>query len=233
VLDERRSTLQVNIALKREASPLEYQESKNSTSSIHLQRDSCSIKYPLDPCLGKSNPRFHQPQTSNSNITLGISSQTPPFSKMASPPPPSGDTILFRPSKKRKIYRQRPDEALPSPQPASPSLTPTSPAPAQPNPQSIDELIASTASGLAAEDEELEGTPVSISEILRLRKKNKRIGGVEFRAEGHIARDEDGALVIRHAPEEGGAQSVEGESGPVIRKFAPQTGTVGDVNKHM
>jgi hypothetical protein len=153
---------------------------------------------------------------------------------MTSLPPPTGDTILFRPGKKRKIYRQRPDEALPEPQPTSPG---TSPAPAQANPQSIDELIASTSanlpSGSAGEGDELEGTPVSISEILRLRKKNKRIGGVEFRAEGHISRDEDGALVIRHALGEAGAQSTEGESGPVIRKFTPQTGAVGDVNKHM
>ena len=60
------------------------------------------------------------------------------------------------------------------------------------------------------------------------------MGGVEFRAEpgGHILRDEDGALVLRKkdGEEEGGL--VEVESG-VPRKFAPQTGTVGDVNKHM
>jgi hypothetical protein len=155
---------------------------------------------------------------------------------MASPPPPSGDTILFRPSKKRKIYRQRhdddDDEPLPEPQAASPN-TPTSPAPALPNPQSIDELIASTSATLPAEaeGEELEGTPVSISEILRLRKKNKRVGGVEFRAEGHIARDEDGELVIRHAAGEE-PRPAAGDGG-VIRKFARQTGAVGDVDKHM
>lgn len=155
-------------------------------------------------------------------------------------PPPAESTILFRPSKKRKIYRQRPDdESLPDPSlsVASPK-TPTSPALAHPNPQSIDELIASTAAALppgsAGEgEEELEGTRVSMTEILRLRKRTKRIGGVEFRAEagGHIARDEDGALVVRQ-----GEPRPEGEDGSgsaVIRKFAPQTGTVGDVNKHM
>jgi hypothetical protein len=159
---------------------------------------------------------------------------------MAPPPPPTGDTILFRPSKKRKIYRQRPTTSLgdEEPQPASPNA-PSSPAPTQANAQSIDELIASTSNAASTlpprEGEELEGTPVSIAEILRLRKKNKRAGGVEFRAEGHIARDEDGALVIRHAPGEGELRLVEGESGTsgVPRKFAPQTGTVGDVNKHM
>jgi hypothetical protein len=88
----------------------------------------------------------------------------------------------------------------------------------------------------ATTSQDLEGTLVSISEILRLRKKNnhKRLGGVEFRAElgGHILRDEDGALVVRKkdGEEEGGLVEVEGG---VPRKFAPQTGTVGDVNKHM
>jgi hypothetical protein len=149
--------------------------------------------------------------------------------------PPEAETILFRPSKKRKIYRQR-NDALDDDEPSS---IPTSPPPAAspPNPQSIDELIASGSSlAPATPSQDLEETPVSISEILRLRKKNthKRVGGVEFRAEpgGHILRDEDGALVLRKkdGEEEGGL--VEVESG-VPRKFAPQTGTVGDVNKHM
>jgi hypothetical protein len=164
---------------------------------------------------------------------------------MASPPPATGDAVLFRPSKKRKIYRQRPsssfdDDSFPLPEPQLASQnTPSSPAPAQPNPQSIDELIASTSASLlpeSVEGEEIEGTHIPISEILRLRKKNKRIGGVEFRASRHIARDEDGELVIRHAAGEGGSQPADGEGTgreAVIRKFAPQTGTVGDVNKHM
>jgi len=162
---------------------------------------------------------------------------------MSSPPPPIESTILFRPSKKRKIYRQRPadDEPAPEPQLATPH-SPSSPA-VQPNAQSIDELIASTsalASGSIPEGEELEGIPVSIAEILRQRKRNKRAGGVEFRAEsgGHLAHDEDGALVVRHAPTDlearlGEEGSEFGTGSRIIRKFAPQTGTVGDVNKHM
>jgi hypothetical protein len=158
---------------------------------------------------------------------------------MASPPPTTGDTILFRPTKKRKIYRQRHDDSTnPAPQVSSPN-TPASPAPvpapAQPNPQSIDELIASSASLPNTADEDLESTQVSISEILRLRQKNKnKRSGVEFRASGHIARDQDGTLVIRHAATGGEGEPVPPEGGGgVIRKFAPQTGTVGDVNKHM
>jgi hypothetical protein len=155
---------------------------------------------------------------------------------MASPPPTTGNTILFRPTKKRKIYRQRHDD--PEPQLSSPNPS-TSPAPPQPNPQSIDELIASSASLPTTADEDLESTQVSISEILRLRQKNKnKRSGVEFRASGHIARDQDGELVIRHAATATGGEGEPvppdgGGGGGVIRKFAPQTGTVGDVNKHM
>ena len=165
---------------------------------------------------------------------------------MASPPPTTttGDTILFRPTKKRKIYRQRHDDTTPPETHLSSPNPPFSPAsaPAQPNPQSIDELIASSASVPTTADEEAESTQVSISEILRLRQKNKhKRSGVEFRAAGHIARDQDGELVIRHATATATATGGEGESvsaeggggGGVIRKFAPQTGTVSDVNKHM
>jgi hypothetical protein len=162
---------------------------------------------------------------------------------MTSPPPTTSDTVLFRPIKKRKIYRQRHDDSTnPSPQLSSPN-PPFSPAsasaPAQPNLQSIDELIASSTSLPTAADEELEPTQVSISEILRLRQKNKnKRSGVEFRASGHIARDQDGELVIRHAATATGGEGEPvpaevGGGGSVIRKFAPQTGTVGDVNKHM
>jgi hypothetical protein len=160
---------------------------------------------------------------------------------MDSPPPTTdGDTILFRPTKKRKIYRQRHDDTTPPETQLSSPNPSISPAPAQPNPQSIDELIASSATLPTTADEEAESTQVSISEILRLRQRNKnKRSGVEFRASGHIARDQDGELVIRHATAtatggEGEPVPLEGGGGgAVIRKFAPQTGTVGDVNKHM
>lgn len=72
-----------------------------------------------------------------------------------------------------------------------------------------------------------------MAEILRLRKQRKpRLGGVEFRTEGHIARDEEGALVVRAGAAQAG--EVQKEAGAArVRTFAPQTGTVGDVNKHM
>jgi hypothetical protein len=121
----------------------------------------------------------------------------------------------------------------------SPSTT-TAAAPAQApveisNAQSLEELIASSA--VASEGEEVVGAQVSMADILSLRKLNKRIGGVEFRSEnqGHVSRDGEGALVVRQkgGGGEGHAQEQEGGISGVPRKFAPQTGTVGDVNKHM
>jgi hypothetical protein len=136
---------------------------------------------------------------------------------MATPPPNPESTVLFRPSKKRKIYRQRATSRSPTPPPQSPAQLP----------QSLDELIASTNN--EAQEVEVEGTAVPISEILRLRKlrKSKFVGGVEFRADsgnGNGNAEEESAVALREEP--------DGLDG-VPRKFAPQTGTVGDVNKHM
>lgn len=145
--------------------------------------------------------------------------------------PGSADTILFRPSKKRKVYRQRAadDEEEATSASSSPAIaTPLSPAA-----QSLDELISSAASNAVKDGgSEIEGVPVSMAEILRLRKMKKRTGGVEFRAETvlHAPRDDEQALVEHtEAPEEAGGLVENG----VTRKFAPQTGAVGDVNRHM
>ncbi len=149
---------------------------------------------------------------------------------MASPPPSTDTLPLFRPSKKRKIYRQRAtdddDNESPAPPPAS------TPIPAA---QSIDELIASAATSQNADTEaDIEGAPKSIAELLRQRRKAKRVGGVEFKAVGHVVRDDMGELAKVEEGEsagelEGGLDVINGAP----RKFAPQTGTVGDVNKHM
>lgn len=145
-----------------------------------------------------------------------------------SSPPTNEDTILFRPSKKRKIYRQRAindEEETEAPKVAPAAVV---------KEQSLDELIAS-ASGSAhtdADGQEVEDVTVSMSEILRLRRKNKRVGGVEFKASAtaQALRETEEALVVQEAvEEEGGLDIVNG----VPRRFASQTGAVGDVNKHM
>ncbi|KAG4438532.1 hypothetical protein IFR05_006006 [Cadophora sp. M221] len=147
--------------------------------------------------------------------------------------PESSSAPLFRPSKKRKIYRQRataddepaPPSSLSSPPSALPAAAP------MPTAQSLDELISTArASSPQNDDISTQNEAVSMAEILRLRKKNKSRGGVEFKASGHVVRDEEGELIVR--PEEERGLDVLGASG-VPRKFAPQTGTVGDVNRHM
>lgn len=127
--------------------------------------------------------------------------------------PPKDDAILFRPNKKRKIYRQRPTENIDKEQAAS-----------APQAQSLDELITDAAN--------IEATNLPMAEILRLRKRNKKIGGVEFRADsyGQVSRNEEGSLIVRQKGEDG--QPLEAV-GSVEKRFASQTGTVGDVNKHM
>jgi len=123
---------------------------------------------------------------------------------------PPNDAILFRPRKKRKTYKQRAgddDEDTGATEAASPPV------------QSLDELI-SQASHEAEEN-------VSMAEILRLRKQRKPRAGVEFKASGNLLRDEEGELVVQ---QEAGAQPKEVG---IVNRFTTQTGTVGDVNKHM
>jgi hypothetical protein len=131
---------------------------------------------------------------------------------MTSPPPPTptDQPILFRPGKKRKLYRQRD---------VSPPVAAAT----------LDELIAS---GGSAEDA-VDDAGVSLAEILRLRKQRRarQPGGVEFRAEGHGRDGERG----EHdgADYDEGGKGGEGEG--VVRRFAPQTGVLGkgDVDRHM
>ncbi|KAK0126260.1 hypothetical protein ONS95_007873 [Cadophora gregata] len=159
---------------------------------------------------------------------------------MSEPPIPTPDpdpanAPLFRPSKKRKIYRQRApadDESAPPTTLSPPPQAAIRDAAAIPAAQSLDELI-STASVPSPQNDEAttESDAVSMAEILRLRKKHKARSGVEFKASGHVARDEEGELILRPEDEKGG--DTVGLSSGVPRKFAPQTGTVGDVNRHM
>lgn len=134
-------------------------------------------------------------------------------------------TILLRPSKKRKIYRQkaRDDEDDNTTVQASDEQLSTVIGPSKE--QSLEDLISTN--GASIDGDEVEGTQVSMAEILRLRKRNKRLGGVEFKVENQKSRQDEGQALVLHEQEEGDV--VVG--GP--RRFAPQTGTVGDVNKHM
>jgi hypothetical protein len=148
--------------------------------------------------------------------TSSVLPTTPTMEPSTSSEPPPESAILFRPSKKRKIYRQRP---------TSPSEDLDAPAPV-PVPQTLEELITTTA------DESVEGVQVSMAEILRQRKQHRqRVGGVEFRAAPPASSREENpemAVAVRGEEEK---QEVEDTGG--VRKFARQTGLVGDVDKHM
>ncbi|RDL36637.1 uncharacterized protein BP5553_05989 [Venustampulla echinocandica] len=158
---------------------------------------------------------------------------------MASEIPSSTEpTILFRPSKKRKIYRSR---AHDDDDVEIPSVSP--PPAAGAAPQSLDELIVTTSatSGNDMGDVvEAEGIAVPMSEILRLRKQRKgRFGrGVEFTAESanRATKEYGREMVVSREDGDAEKEDVEGESSVakgVPRRFAPQTGTVGDVDRHM
>lgn len=145
-------------------------------------------------------------------------------------PPEAAETVLFRPSKKRKIYRQRALDDVPDPPPSPPGPPGLSETP-EPIPASVPTETASRT------DEELESTRVSISEILRLRKLRKhRVGGVEFRASTTNGRGDDtqdGALVLHENSRQDDLKVDLPQEVGVVRKFAKQTGMVGDVDKHM
>ncbi len=132
---------------------------------------------------------------------------------------------LFRPSKRRKFYRKRADSDGEGT--AAQTTLIHDPPPAFPSPP-----VADPSRELASQDEEDRETQIPIAEILRLRKAAKyRKGGIEFTnssrplPSGTASSQPAGALVERDR----NAEEVQ----EVVNRFAPQTGQVADVNKHM
>jgi len=123
---------------------------------------------------------------------------------------------LFRPVKRRKFMRKRPDEKS-----------------AKTEPTPID-TVASPSFG--AEDIEPPQSPtndkgLSVAEILRLRKLRKtRKGGIEFSnapAPSHPDDANSNTLVIQDADAD------TGRVREMSDRFTPHTGQVVDANKHM
>ncbi|KAI9743116.1 MAG: hypothetical protein M1818_003411 [Claussenomyces sp. TS43310] len=141
--------------------------------------------------------------------------------------PSETETVLFRPSKRRKVYRQRAGEAE---GPSSENVTTLQPASsaAAPSP------VRSPEGDGGETTDDVEGTRVSVAEILRLRKLRKqRVGGVEFRAAPSATVPADSAALM--VPDDGGPGHPDEAEVQVaaVRRFAKQTGIVGDVDKHM
>jgi len=124
-------------------------------------------------------------------------------------------SVVFRPSKKRKFYRQRGEDTVPPPD--------TEPAASRPAP--ADEAAAS-------EDEK----GPSVAEVLRLRGLRKgKPRGVEFRPDDAARAaappvNLEQSLVLHDA-----AAAAEAEPPPgMSQRFAPQTGITGElINRHM
>ncbi len=156
-------------------------------------------------------------------------------------------TILFRPSKKRKIYRQRAQDddnennaaALTTPSASLPAHSSSADHVSKSPPllgvgDGVSELTGTGG------DVELEGATVPMSEILRLRKLHKqRVGGVEFRpvvTAGLRNESSSSSMALVPMGESEGGRAEEGQAQVAggVRQFTRQTGLVGDVvDKHM
>lgn len=131
--------------------------------------------------------------------------------------------VVFRPSKKRKHFRQRADESGAKPDAAALQAA------AQPIPNQDGETKAS-----GAQDTNLDPEESSVADALRLRSARKaRLKGVGFRPEGTSKVSDEASmeqsLVLKDDPNGPDAMDYG-----ISRRFAPQAGLVGElVNKHM
>ncbi|KAI9701878.1 MAG: hypothetical protein M1836_001222 [Candelina mexicana] len=128
----------------------------------------------------------------------------------------------FRPFKRRKVYRKRTDDyngdRAPAQNVSSPNILPSSAADASEDPMNEEEV-----------DEE---SQISMAEILRLRKDAKyRKGGIEFSNSNRQLPTRPGSSQAASALVERDENAQEIQA--VVNRFAPQTGQVADVNKHM
>ena len=135
--------------------------------------------------------------------------------------------LSFRPTKRRKFYRKRTDtdnnENTSTPPPCETTAPP-------PELLTVEELIAQDGHNPTAEahTEEEERTALSIAEILRQRKTaQRRKGGIDFSTTNTATAlpPPSNALIIKEDPIE--------QLKTVVDRFAPQTGQVADVDKHM
>lgn len=134
--------------------------------------------------------------------------------------------VVFRPSKKRKQFRQRAGDS----EITADEATNSAAAP----PKSAQDTDAKLPDGDDGDGEGSEIEGISVAEALRLRNaRRSRLKGVEFRAQGapKVAADEDLGRQSLLSKDDDAQDGVEfGMS----RRFAPQAGLVGElVNRHM
>ncbi len=140
---------------------------------------------------------------------------------------PSEPQVLFRPGKKRKIYRHRTDGAEGQGD-LNGSAGETS------------EAGADTKAKISDDDEDTSaaGTALSVAEALRLRNaRRRRLGGVEFRREDvprtdFLGENSETSLALRDGEVDTNPGAEAAMS--ISTRFAPETGLIGElVNKHM
>lgn len=131
--------------------------------------------------------------------------------------------VVFRPSKKRRNFRQRAEQPITNEDGAATQA-------AVPSAQAQDEQVKPNDDLDATSDTE----GISVAEALRLRNARKsRLKGVGFRPESTIPRGEESnaerSLVLKSD-----ANAADHLEYGVAKRFAPQAGLVGElVNKHM
>lgn len=132
----------------------------------------------------------------------------------------------FRPSKRRKFYRKRADDHDEDniEQPAEQVIhLPTS--------ITLDELVSSQGQPVSHSHLQEETTP-SIADILRQRKAlHRRKGGIDLTNEITATKLLPLDALIQHTPAE--INGITADVEKVVNRFAPQTGQVADVDKHM
>lgn len=183
------------------------------------------------------------------NSTMDASEPTPESATAPTPepaavaPPP----ILFRASRKKRAVRQRAeedDDAKSATQTdAAVTINTGSEATAaglQDATRTTEPAVSGTVATAPKRDEndKEEGSGLSVAEVLRLRNAKKhRLGGVAFRAgdEAGVAttvQNSEQAMVLHDGGEV--QQQEAAILGGVAKRFAPQTGMVGElVNKHI
>lgn len=139
--------------------------------------------------------------------------------------------VLFRPGKKRNAYRrQRADESESTANESSEIATDAVPTAA----------ISTPVAHAAQDDDDEEG--LSVAEVIRLRNARRhKLAGVGFRAgpspfgdDRPAAEDNTEQGLVLHEGAEGQPGAEKAIIGGISKRFAPQTGLVGElVNKHM
>ena len=132
----------------------------------------------------------------------------------------------FRPAKRRKLYRKRDDDDTTAGQSTLEVVD------LSPNSQTIEELL-STEGGVQDPTDGAEASEVSVAAIIRQRKAaQRRRGGIEFT---NSTTSTSRSLPAMHQLSKAlvGKDDMLADIDAVVNRFAPQTGQVADVDRHM